>query len=66
MLLRWSTPPGTSDALDEPLRSLLTVSSLLPKAVRKAKGNSCAIERLGGQIRYGFLDLDGVHAPQTP
>src|SRR5665213_171833 len=40
ILLRWSTPPATSEAFDSPLRRRLMVVSLLPKAARKVNGNS--------------------------
>jgi hypothetical protein len=36
MLLRCSTPPGTSDAFDERARSFVIVTSLFPNAARKA------------------------------
>src|SRR6185369_2889751 len=42
MLLRWSTPPGRSEALESPLRRRLSVVSLLPNAARNEKGNSAA------------------------
>ena len=41
MLLVWRTPPR-SDLFDAPARSRLIVVSLLPKASRKANGNSPA------------------------
>src|SRR5262245_1702142 len=40
ILFVWRTPPGRSDLLDSPLRRRLRVVSLLPKACRKANGNS--------------------------
>jgi hypothetical protein len=42
MLLRWSTPPSMSEALDVPVRSRFMVVSLFPKASRSANGNSAA------------------------
>jgi len=42
MLLRWSTPPGTSDALLLPVRKRLRAVSLLPKAAKNENGNSVA------------------------
>ncbi len=39
-LLRCRTPPGTSDAFDEPERRRAMVVALLPNAARKAYGNS--------------------------
>ena len=41
MLFVWRTPPR-SDLFDSPLRRRLRVVSLLPKACRKANGNSAA------------------------
>ena len=42
MLSRLSTAPATSEALELPLRSRLTVTSFMPKAARNRNGNSTA------------------------
>ena len=51
---------------DSPLRRRLIVVSLLPKACRKANGNSAGVERLLGQRRNGFFNLNGVHDRPFP
>ena len=60
MLLRCSTPPGTSDRLDEPLRSRLIVVSFIPNAARNRNGNSAGSKGCS-QFGYGLFDLNGVH-----
>lgn len=34
---------------------------LVPERFKEGKGKALRLERLFGQLRYGFLDFDGVH-----
>jgi len=54
MLLRSSTPRGTSEALLLPARSRLRAVSLLPNAARKVNGNSTASK--GSKARSEMAD----------
>src|SRR6218665_3257876 len=72
--LRWSTPPGTSDALLLPARRRLRVVSLLPKAARKANGNSClskdwgahsCLRSVGRRVAQFVLGDPGHHRAQS-
>src|SRR4051794_33544724 len=63
MLLRWRTPPGTSEVLDDPDRRRRTVVSLLPNAMRNWNGNSSrsngwlASSDTASSISTAFIEL---------
>src|SRR5205085_8527898 len=71
MLPRWSTPPGRSDLFVLPLRSRLSVVSLLPNASRKAYGNvagsnaASANAETAASISTAFIaELIRLHGPK--